>query len=239
MIKPHWFCVPKVLRDLVWATYVPGQERRMDPSPEYLAAAQQAVEAVAVAEGEKPPRAQSDGAHLRGDRPDRWVRVAVTGHRPRHLSAGQADFARRELARLAAKLRDHHATTTAISGMALGADTWWATAALDAGLRLWAYVPFTAQAGRWPEPDRKVRAALLARAERTLTFGEDYDVGLLHARNEAMIRDADMVVAVYDPARKTGGTASALAKAAAAGKPTVLVDVVAGKTRLQPARPAG
>jgi hypothetical protein len=34
--KPHWFRLPKYLRDKVWDAYVPGQEERMDPSDEYL-----------------------------------------------------------------------------------------------------------------------------------------------------------------------------------------------------------
>jgi hypothetical protein len=34
--KPHWFKLPKALRDRVWDAYVPGQEKRMDPSEEYL-----------------------------------------------------------------------------------------------------------------------------------------------------------------------------------------------------------
>lgn len=37
--KQHWFSLPKDLRDLVWASYVPGQERRMDPSEDYLTVA--------------------------------------------------------------------------------------------------------------------------------------------------------------------------------------------------------
>ncbi len=37
--KPHWFALPKPLRDRIWATYVPGQEIRKDPSPEYVAVA--------------------------------------------------------------------------------------------------------------------------------------------------------------------------------------------------------
>lgn len=37
--KPHWFRLPKPLRDRIWDAYVPGQEKRMDPSDEYLAVA--------------------------------------------------------------------------------------------------------------------------------------------------------------------------------------------------------
>ena len=36
---PHWFTLPKALRDRVWAAYVPGQEIRKDPSKEYLTVA--------------------------------------------------------------------------------------------------------------------------------------------------------------------------------------------------------
>lgn len=36
---PHWFKLPKYLRDLIWATYRPGQEISMTPSAEYLDAA--------------------------------------------------------------------------------------------------------------------------------------------------------------------------------------------------------
>lgn len=36
---PHWFRLPKALRDRVWTTYRPGQEISMDPSAAYLAVA--------------------------------------------------------------------------------------------------------------------------------------------------------------------------------------------------------
>lgn len=34
--KVHWFRLPKVLRDRIWAAYVPGQEVEMTPSETYL-----------------------------------------------------------------------------------------------------------------------------------------------------------------------------------------------------------
>lgn len=54
MCKRHWFMVPKALRDGLWDAYRPGQERRMDPSPEYLLAAARCVHAVATKEGLDP-----------------------------------------------------------------------------------------------------------------------------------------------------------------------------------------
>jgi hypothetical protein len=37
--RAHWFKLPKNLRDWIWRTYVPGQEKTKTPSPEYLEAA--------------------------------------------------------------------------------------------------------------------------------------------------------------------------------------------------------
>ncbi len=39
--KTHWFKLPKALRDKVWDAYIPGQEKRMDPSDEYLTVARE------------------------------------------------------------------------------------------------------------------------------------------------------------------------------------------------------
>ena len=50
MCGRHWRMVPKPMRDAIWATYVPGQERRKDPTPEYLDAAMDAVAKVAEME---------------------------------------------------------------------------------------------------------------------------------------------------------------------------------------------
>lgn len=37
--RPHWFRIPKGLRDRIWATFKPGQERDGTPSREYVSAA--------------------------------------------------------------------------------------------------------------------------------------------------------------------------------------------------------
>ncbi len=47
MCATHWRMVPKPLQARVWAAYVPGQEIRKDPTPEYMDAQQAAVAAVA------------------------------------------------------------------------------------------------------------------------------------------------------------------------------------------------
>jgi hypothetical protein len=53
MCRRHWFALPKAMRDAIWAAYVPGQERRKDPSPEYLDAAHEAIEWLAEQEEQR------------------------------------------------------------------------------------------------------------------------------------------------------------------------------------------
>lgn len=53
MCRRHWYMLPKEWRDAVWAVYVPGQEERMDPSPEYLKVAAAAIEVVEEKEGQR------------------------------------------------------------------------------------------------------------------------------------------------------------------------------------------
>ena len=50
--RPHWYALPKALRDRIWATYVPGQEITKRPSKAYLAAAR-AVEQWIAEHGSK------------------------------------------------------------------------------------------------------------------------------------------------------------------------------------------
>lgn len=50
MCLRHWRMVPRKMQQAIWATYVPGQEIRKDPTPEYLDAATSAVRYVAERE---------------------------------------------------------------------------------------------------------------------------------------------------------------------------------------------
>ena len=56
--KPHWFRLPKELRDEIWHTYVPGQEITKKPSAEYVAVARRVQEwCVAQIAAEPKPNA--------------------------------------------------------------------------------------------------------------------------------------------------------------------------------------
>lgn len=45
--KPHWFALPKHLRDAIWLEYAIGQEVDLSPSEQYLVIAQQVQDWIA------------------------------------------------------------------------------------------------------------------------------------------------------------------------------------------------
>jgi hypothetical protein len=47
MCRPHWFSLPKPVRDAIWREYRPGQEDDKEPSVRYLAVQRFAVGRVA------------------------------------------------------------------------------------------------------------------------------------------------------------------------------------------------
>lgn len=50
MCRKHWFMLSGDMRSQVWFVYVPGQEIRKDPTPEYLEVANRAIAEVAAKE---------------------------------------------------------------------------------------------------------------------------------------------------------------------------------------------
>lgn len=51
--KKHWFALPKYLRDRIWATYRPGQEKDLDVSREYLDVADEVQKWIAAHEEDR------------------------------------------------------------------------------------------------------------------------------------------------------------------------------------------
>lgn len=166
-----------------------------------------------------------------------WPTVMVTGHRPQHLNPDVHDWVRSELARLAVKLRDEHGMTVGVSGMAIGADLWWADSVVEAGMRLHAHVPFPQQSAKWRPEDRAEWERLCRVAWKLKTYGGRYDVGFLHARNDGMLAETvageGVVVAVHLPAKTGGGTASAVRKAIEHGMPIIHVNPETRTTTLR------
>ncbi|MBP3300883.1 MAG: DUF1273 family protein [Clostridia bacterium] len=106
--------------------------------------------------------------------------------------------------------------TDFLCGMALGTDTWAAELVLEiqktlSGIKpvhLHAYLPFAGQDARWSAQGRKRYRAILDRCDSITVLADRYTPSCMEARNEAMIRRADRLIAVYDG--KKGGTANTI-----------------------------
>jgi hypothetical protein len=155
-----------------------------------------------------------------------WTSVSTTGHRD--LTDSQMAWLRPELDRVLVKLAAA-GTTDAASGMAIGADLEFAKAALAAGLRLHAHIPFPEQASMWPPDQQDEYRRLLDLCATRKIYGPSYAVGWLFARNDGLLAVADVLVAVWG-GRRAGGTFDTVRKAAHRGLPVIHVDVAALRT---------
>lgn len=91
--QPHWYRLPKALRDRIWQTYRPGQEISKTPSADYIAAAREVQEWIA---GQQPATHQVE-------------------LRPRQV--GRTDEARRQECEARHWLREGHTTSEAVDAL--------------------------------------------------------------------------------------------------------------------------
>jgi uncharacterized phage-like protein YoqJ len=163
-----------------------------------------------------------------------WTNAMVTAHRK--LPQFSGDWLRPALAERLTKLRENFGVETATSGMALGGDMMFAEEALDLNFPLTAAVPFPGQphdeyGPKWSPAQRQRWERLCERASHVeyvsttdpLTYNER--TTMLHARNDWMLQRAQVVLAIWAPANKKGGTFSCIVKAVSAGKPVILFNL--------------
>lgn len=139
--------------------------------------------------------------------------IAATGHRPNKLGN---DYT---LSNVLCKLIQQemylacksHNVTEAITGMALGADTLWALAALQQGIPLTAAIPFRGQELRWPTRSQNIYNQILKAATKIVYVHDEpaptehYKVAkYMQDRNVWMVDHADKLLAVWDGS--SGGT---------------------------------
>lgn len=141
--------------------------------------------------------------------------AAATGHRPKSLKTGYNLDPLISLARMWLADRNPDAV---ISGMALGWDQAVAYAALDLGIPVRAYVPFHGQADAWSTASQASYQKLLLRCESIkVVIPGGYEVWKMQARNEAMVDDCDMVLALWNG--ENGGTGNCVRYAEKKGVP--------------------
>ena len=131
--------------------------------------------------------------------------VSGTGHRLDKLG-GYATWAYNLLVQLAVMILSALKPKKVISGMAIGWDQALAEAAVRLGIPLIAAIPFKGQESRWPKESQKKYHELLAQAAEVVdtSNGQSYHPRLMQVRNEWMVDNSDLVVALFDGTK--GGT---------------------------------
>ncbi len=132
--------------------------------------------------------------------------LAATGHRPDKLGGYTARAADR-LEQVALNYLRLNRPDRVISGMALGWDQAWASAAICLDLPFDAAVPFDGQERAWPAESRARYRTLLALADRVVVVCPGgYAASKMQMRNEWMVDNCTALVALWDGS--PGGTAN-------------------------------
>ena len=133
--------------------------------------------------------------------------VAFTGHRPQKLGGfGESLLQMWVRVKLREALVDLQ-PTEAISGMALGVDQWAAEICVELGIPFIAAVPCDGQEQTWPPPSQRRYHDLLKKAAHVeIVCPGPYESWKMQRRNEWMVDNADVVIAVWDGS--SGGTAN-------------------------------
>lgn len=156
--------------------------------------------------------------------------VGITGHRPDKFDDGYElkspiqDWVKRELQLRFKRLK----ATRILTGMALGVDQWAADVAIEMGIPFEAYVPFEGQESIWPSESKIRYYGLLERAARVRTVcTPGYEPWKMQKRNEAIVNDCTVLVAVFDGSQ--GGTANCVQYACNVGKRRIIIDPSVGE----------
>lgn len=145
--------------------------------------------------------------------------ICGTGHRPQKLGGFSDDVMWRLIALADEWLEANHPDVV-ISGMALGWDTALAIAAIKRGIETRAYVPCKGQESRWPAKSQALYRKVLNRCARVLTVcPRTYSPECMQLRNEMMVNDAGLVLALWDGS--PGGTGNCVRYAREQGRTIV------------------
>lgn len=107
-----------------------------------------------------------------------------------------------------------------INGACIGWDVWAMWASIQEGIPVYAYVPFKGQEKRWSDIHQKQYHELLAKCKEVKIICEgEYSAWKMMRRNEAMLKDSQGVLALWNPEKKYGGTWNTVAAATSLGKP--------------------
>lgn len=146
--------------------------------------------------------------------------VSVTGHRPDKLGGYANPEAEMKLYDIAIDWLYANKPEKVITGMALGWDQIIARAATVCDIPFTAAIPFKGQETMWPVASQKYYNKLLGYASEIIIVSPGaYTSRKMHIRNEWMVDNSDMVLAMWNGS--PGGTGSCIKYAQKQSKPII------------------
>lgn len=144
------------------------------------------------------------------------LKIAITGHRPNKLGNDYnltSDLVKKIkykiVSEMEAIINDNVGKKfILITGMALGIDTLFAHIAIEKRLKFIAAIPCIGQEAMWRDEARKLYHKIL-KDERCIVHmvtNKPYDLKCMNLRNEWMVDNCDVLIAVWDGT--SGGTAN-------------------------------
>jgi uncharacterized phage-like protein YoqJ len=152
------------------------------------------------------------------------MKIAFTGHRPNKLGGYISPNPIQQWVCwcIEDELSGRNGITV-ISGMALGVDQWAARIAVKLGIPFIAAVPFKGQESAWPLTSRRTYHKLLKKAAQVVIVSDgEYSAQKMQIRNEWMVDNCDVLVAVWDGT--PGGTGNCVRYAEKQGKNIIRIN---------------
>ncbi len=137
------------------------------------------------------------------------MKVMITGHRPERLGGYDennpvAKRIKTELSMQLELLLLEDPKIEIITGLAQGVDTWFAEIGLEKNIPIYAYIPFTGQESKWPKKSQERYREILAKCKVAKIISQEGSKNAFLQRNDAMVHDADMAIAVWDGSSNSG-----------------------------------
>ena len=148
--------------------------------------------------------------------------VAVSGHRPSTLDVDYDEIHEPIFNKLKELLKELK-PEKAITGMALGTDTYAALACIELNIPFMAAIPFIAQYNVWPDECKRAYYKILDKAsEIKVISGGSYADWKYQKRNEFMVDNSDLLIAVFDGSE--GGTSNCVDYALKNNKKVIIIN---------------
>ncbi len=160
------------------------------------------------------------------------MKIAITGHRPNKLDndydlkSPLIGHIKSEILRILIPitLDESKDPLTLITGMALGIDTLFALIAIELNIPFIAAIPCINHSSKWTYQSSKLYDEILANplCNRILVYTGEYNNTCMQERNEWMVNNCDLLIAVWD--NSPGGTANCVKYAKSQNKEIIFIN---------------